>query len=150
MCRSLRDMDLFMQTVLDHKPNPRDPLLVPVPWTGMKTLPTSKLKIGIMAMDDIIIPMPPLSRAIAWAQKKLESCPDVEVKSFAPYRAREALDLTRRIFTPDGGVGFRKLLTASGEVKHSCLPQSSTRPRTPVMSARSPCCEQSGTTTESR
>ena len=118
MCRSLRDMDLFMQTVLDNKPYLRDPLLVPIPWTGTKTSPTSKLKIGIMAMDNMITPMPPLTRAIAWAQKKLESYPDVEVKSFAPYRAREALDLTRRIFTPDGGVGFRKLLAASGEPEH--------------------------------
>jgi amidase len=118
MCRSLRDMDLFMQTVLAEKPYLRDPLLVPIPWIGTNTSLTSKLKIGIMAMDGMITPMPPLTRAIAWAQKRLESCPDAEVKKFTPYRARDALDLTRRIFTPDGGVGFRKLLAVSGEPEH--------------------------------
>jgi amidase len=118
MCHSLKDMNLLMQTILDNRPYLRDPLLVPTPWTGTKTSLTSKLKIGIMATDGMITPMPPLTRAIAWAQEKLALCPDVEVKSFAPYRAREALDLTRRIFTPDGGSGFRKLLAVSGEPEH--------------------------------
>jgi amidase len=118
MCHSLRDMDLLMQTILDNKPHLKDPLLVPIPWTGTKTSVTLKLKIGIMATDGMITPMPPLTRIIAWAQERLESCPNVEVKSFAPYRAREALDLTRRIFTPDGGSEFRKLLAVSGEPEH--------------------------------
>ncbi|KAH0290046.1 fatty-acid amide hydrolase, partial [Aureobasidium sp. EXF-3399] len=118
MCRSLRDMDLFMRTVIDSRPYLKDPLLVPIPWTGTKTSTAPRLKIGIMAMDDMITPMPPLTRAISWAQQRLDARPDVEVKKFTPYRAREALDLTRRIFTPDGGVGFRKLLAASGEPEH--------------------------------
>ncbi|KAI5240012.1 fatty-acid amide hydrolase [Aureobasidium subglaciale] len=117
MCRSLRDMDLFMRVILAQKPHLEDPLLVPIPWTGPNT-EVRKLKIGIMATDGMITPTPPILRAIAWAQKRLGSCADVEIKSFAPYQAREALSLVRRIFMPDGGVGFKKILAASGEPEH--------------------------------
>ncbi|KEQ93063.1 hypothetical protein AUEXF2481DRAFT_31519 [Aureobasidium subglaciale EXF-2481] len=112
MCRSLRDMDLFLRVILAQKPYLKDPLLVPIPWTGPNT-GVVKLKIGIMATDGMITPAPPILRAISWAQKRLEHCADVEVKSFAPYQAREVLSLVRRIFMPDGGVGFKNILAAS-------------------------------------
>lgn len=77
---------------------------MPTPLTGTKLALTSNLKVGIMAMDDMITPMPPLARTIAWARKGFESRPKVDVKSFISYRACELLDLARRLFTPDGGV----------------------------------------------
>ncbi|KAI1676010.1 hypothetical protein KJE20_14398, partial [Pyrenophora tritici-repentis] len=119
MCRSLRDCDLFMRSVLEQWPYLVDPLLIPLPWTGLKT-PTSarKLKIGIMVTDGMITPMPPITRALAWAESRLQSFAGVEVKSFRPYQAKEGLTLVRRLFLPDGGVGFRALLAAIGEPEH--------------------------------
>ncbi|KLU88235.1 hypothetical protein MAPG_07222 [Magnaporthiopsis poae ATCC 64411] len=35
MCRSLRDMDLFMRVVLATKPHLQDPNLVPIPWSAL-------------------------------------------------------------------------------------------------------------------
>lgn len=117
MCRSLRDMDLFMSRVLDRKPFLIDPLLVPIQWTGTQTR-VSGLKIGIMVTDEMITPMPAIARAIEWAREKLKACSGIKVKSFTPYNARKSHYLVQRMLSLDGGVGFRKLLAASGEPEH--------------------------------
>lgn len=119
MCRSLRDCDLFMRSVLEQQPYLVDPLLIPLPWTGLKTpMSARKLKIGIMINDGMITPMPPITRALAWAESRLQTFAEVEAKPFRPYKAKEGLALVRRLFLPDGGVGFRALLAATGEPEH--------------------------------
>ncbi|KAI4718774.1 fatty-acid amide hydrolase [Aureobasidium sp. EXF-10727] len=118
MCRSLRDLDLFMHSVLEQRPHLVDPLLIPLPWTGFQTSTTGRLKIGVLDMDGFITPMPPITRAISWARAQLSSCDNVQVKSFAPYQAREGLALVRKLFLPDGGAGFRSALAAVGEPEH--------------------------------
>ncbi|CAD0111438.1 unnamed protein product [Aureobasidium uvarum] len=118
MCHSMRDMNLFMHSVLEQKPYLVDPLLVPLPWTGLQTpIPEKRLKIGILEMDGLIRPMPPITRAISWTRSQLSSCADVEVKTFAPYPA-EGFALIRKLIMPDGGTGFRAALAASGEPEH--------------------------------
>ncbi|CAD0084564.1 unnamed protein product [Aureobasidium vineae] len=118
MCHSIRDMDLFMHSMLEREPYIVDPLLVPLPWTGLQTPnDTEKLKIGIMDMDSLITPMPPITRAIAWARSRLSSCANVEVKTFAPYSA-EGFPLICKMILSDGGRGFKAALAASGEPEH--------------------------------
>lgn len=117
MCRSLRDVDLFMSAILNQKPHLQDPLLVPIPWTGAQTR-TTGLKIGIMATDEMITPMPAITRAIEWAREKLGPCLEVELKTFVPYNARKSMGLVQRMLSLDGGAGFRKMLAARGEPEH--------------------------------
>ncbi|KAH7396300.1 general amidase-like protein GmdB [Pyrenochaeta sp. MPI-SDFR-AT-0127] len=121
MCRSLRDMELFMKLALGANPHLRDPKLVPIPWTGLKTPITKPLKIGIIENDAFIEPQPPVKRAIAWAKQQLSDpkySSIVQVKSFTPYDAPGAWSKMRRMYCPDGAQPSRDHLNSSGEPIH--------------------------------
>ncbi|KAF7550243.1 hypothetical protein G7Z17_g5869 [Cylindrodendrum hubeiense] len=122
MCRSLRDMDLFMNGVIAAKPYLVDPKVVPFPWTGLKTPINRRLKIGIISNDGSIEPQPPVKRAISWA-KELLSDPKhaelIEVKEFKPFGAVDAWSKIRRMYWPDGGQGSKGAILATGEPLHS-------------------------------
>ncbi|KAI1614223.1 amidase signature domain-containing protein [Exophiala viscosa] len=120
MCRTMKDMELFVKTILDAKPYLEDPRLIPIPWTGLKT-PVEKLKIGIIANDGFIDPQPPVKRAIAWAKKTLSDpkyADILEVKDFTPYAAADAWKKIRRMYWPDGATGPIEAITSSGEPIH--------------------------------
>ncbi|KAL7953730.1 amidase signature domain-containing protein [Trichoderma compactum] len=92
LCSSLRDMDHFMSVLLDPKPYLVDPSLVPIPWTGLRSLPQPKpLKIGVMMNDGVIVPQPP------------------------SYNVSKAINNVILAYWPDGGNGIKKHLAASGE-----------------------------------
>ncbi|KAL8393910.1 hypothetical protein RB595_003608 [Gaeumannomyces hyphopodioides] len=122
MCRSLRDMDLFMRVVLAANPHLRDPNLVPIPWTGLKTETDRRpLRVGIVANDGFVEPQPPVRRAVEWARRLLSDPRHaglVEVKPFRPHGAAEAWTLVRRLYWPDGGAAMRDPLVESGEPVH--------------------------------
>ncbi|KAH7001040.1 putative amidase [Ilyonectria destructans] len=121
MCRSLRDMDLFMNSVLAAKPYLVDPKVIPLPWTGLKTPLNKRLKVGIINNDGFIEPQPPVKRAMAWA-KELLSDPKhaelIEVKEFKPFGAADAWSKARRMYWPDGGAGSKGAILATGEPVH--------------------------------
>ncbi|KAK7427344.1 hypothetical protein QQZ08_006113 [Neonectria magnoliae] len=121
MCRSLRDMDLFMNGVIAAKSYLKDPKVVPFPWTGLKTPIHKRLKIGIINNDGFIVPQPPVKRAISWA-KELLSGPRhadlIEIKEFKPFGAADAWDKARRMYWPDGGQGSKGAILATGEPVH--------------------------------
>ena len=120
MATSLRDMDLFMKVVSSAKPHLEDPRVVPLPWTGLSGERRRPLKIGIMMNDGVITPQPPVTRALEWARARLEAAagPEIQVKSFEPYRVAEAIRNIRLAYIPDGGHGVRALLAASGEPEY--------------------------------
>ncbi|KAH7029252.1 acetamidase [Microdochium trichocladiopsis] len=121
MCRSLRDMDLFMRGILAYQPHLLDPRLVPIPWTGLQTAPKKVLKIGIIENDGFVEPQPPVKRALAWARKLLTDSQNaglVEVKPFRPFGAAEAWCKIRRMYWPDGGSGSRGAILSTGEPLH--------------------------------
>ncbi|KAH7156039.1 acetamidase [Dactylonectria macrodidyma] len=121
MCRSLRDMDLFMNSVLDTKPYLIDPKVVPFPWTGLKTPLGRHLKIGIISNDGFIEPQPPVKRAISWARELLSDPKHadlIEVKEFTPFGAAESWNKIRKMYWPDGGQGSRGAIQATGEPLH--------------------------------
>ncbi|KAH7113544.1 acetamidase [Dactylonectria macrodidyma] len=121
MCRSLRDLDLFMNSVLATKPHLTDPKVVPFPWTGLKTPLNRRLKIGIISNDGFIEPQPPVKRAISWAKERL-SDPNhaelVEVRKFTPFGAADSWSKIRGMYWPDGGQGSRHAIQATGEPLH--------------------------------
>lgn len=121
MCRSLRDVDLFMKLMLSVKPYLEDPRIVPIPWTGLQTPITRKLKIGIITNDGFIDPQPPVKRAIAWVKQtlsdpKYESI--VEIKDLKPFAAEDAWSKVRRLYWPDGAKATIKAIEATGEPIH--------------------------------
>jgi amidase len=118
MCRTLRDTELFTSVVLAAKPYLVDPRIVPIPWTGLKTIVPPKLKIGIIENDGYIDPQPPVKRAIAWARQQLSDpkyADAFEVKAFTPYAAEEAWNKIRLMYWPDGAQGPLQAIAATGE-----------------------------------
>lgn len=114
---SLRDLDMFVSHVVGEKPFLREPSLVPLPWTGLSTpLPSSPaLKVGVIMHDGVIQPQPPVVRALEWAKDKLSRSSSIELKSFTPYRAADAIRNIRRAYTPDGGASLKAGLAKTGE-----------------------------------
>jgi len=118
MCRTVRDIDLFMTTIHATKPYIQDQKLIPLPWTGLKTLTSKSLRIGIVSNDGFIEPQPPVKRAIAWARERLANprySSFVQVKPFKPYNAAEAWSKIRRMYWPDGGKLAREDVESTGE-----------------------------------
>lgn len=116
--RSLRDIDLFMNTVIGQKPWLQDQKLVPLPWTGLQTPTKKPLRIGIIENDGFIEPQPPVKRAIEWARSRL-SDPKYsglfEIKDFKPHKAAEAWTMIRRMYWPTGGKKEAEGYKKSGE-----------------------------------
>lgn len=116
LCHSIRDLDLFMSVLLGSKPHLVDPTLVPMPWTGLKSLPQPKpLRIGVMMHDGVIVPQPPVTRALNWAIEKLKASNNFSIKTFEPYNVSKAINNVILAYWPDGGNGLKKHLAASGE-----------------------------------
>ncbi|KAK4466327.1 putative acetamidase [Cladorrhinum samala] len=118
MGHTLRDMDLFVSVLKAAQPHLEDPALIPIPWSGTRTeLPAARrLKVGFMFHDGQIVPQPPVIRALEWAKSQLEARPELfEVKAFAPWGAKEAVQNIRKAYWPDGGKGVREHLAATGE-----------------------------------
>jgi amidase len=116
--RSLRDMDLFMTTVLGQKPYLQDPKVLPLPWTGLKTEMNKPLRVGIIENDGFIEPQPPVKRAIAWARERLSNprySDILQVKDFKPYNAAEAWKKIQRTYWPGGGKLAKADIMSTGE-----------------------------------
>ncbi|KAJ9416332.1 amidase signature domain-containing protein [Fusarium oxysporum] len=121
MCRSLRDMDLFMKCVLSSTPYLSDPNVVPIPWTGLETRFNRRLKVGIISNDGFIEPQPPVKRAISWAMNVLSDskfCNLIELKEFKVLGAEKAWSQVRGLYWPDGGHLTKNGIISSGEPLH--------------------------------
>lgn len=122
MCRTLRDMDLFMRVVLAAKPYLNDPSIIPIPWTGLSTIaPARRLKIGIMWNDGSIRPQPPVSHALEWAQSRLlspEHAGRFDVKPFTWPKSSQGMRLIRHAYFTDGGTDVKEMLAKGGEPMH--------------------------------
>ncbi|KII85160.1 hypothetical protein PLICRDRAFT_116709 [Plicaturopsis crispa FD-325 SS-3] len=113
MCRSARDIDMFFSAVRSAHPELRDPSQLPSPWT---TLPQGrKLRVGVMVYDDVVLPQPPMIRALEWARKKLEAADNIEVVDYKPYCHPEGYAIIREMWYEDGGNAVRRLLKEGGE-----------------------------------
>jgi amidase len=91
MCRSLRDIDLFMTAVRGAKPHLQDPSLFPLPWAPEKL--DRKIRIGVMRNDGVVIPHPPMQRAIEITVERLNKSDRFDVVDFEPYQQRHGLDI---------------------------------------------------------
>ncbi|KAF3938873.1 Acetamidase [Dactylella cylindrospora] len=98
---TLPGLSLFMSTVLASQPWLSDPMLVPVPWgeephfpINIMTGTTKKIKIGVMKWDGVVMPHPPVIRAIDEVVTKLKSFPaEFEVVEWEETQAAKAWDI---------------------------------------------------------
>ncbi|KHN99009.1 acetamidase [Metarhizium album ARSEF 1941] len=121
MALTLRDMDLFMAVVIGSKPWIEDPRVIPIPWTGMRTSVgqqvAEKCRIGLMMHDGVIIPQPPVTRALNWAKSRLEKA-GFQVKLFKPYKVARIMENIRKAYWPAGTKYTDAHHALTGEPKH--------------------------------
>ncbi|KAG2052288.1 amidase [Suillus hirtellus] len=117
MCRSARDMRLFLEAVLGANPSLRDPDALPIPLK-VPDLIQKKLRVGIMMHDGVVMPHPPTIRALNLVKEKLEASSEVEVVDYIPYDHDRGYSLIRELYYEDGGATVRRLLEEGGEDMH--------------------------------
>jgi amidase len=98
MCRSARDIDLFISAVRGTEPHLLDPSLFPLPWSP--ALPAAHpLKVGIMMHDGVVLPQPPMLRGMEWAKEKLSGVDGIELVVFKSFNHHRALEIIVRFFS---------------------------------------------------
>ncbi|KAH7909593.1 amidase signature domain-containing protein [Hygrophoropsis aurantiaca] len=114
MCSSSRDIRLFLQAVLSTRPHIRDPSLMPFPVT-IPDLSKRVLRVGIMMHDNVVMPHPPMLRALELAKQKLGASSNIEVIDYQPYKHDEGMSIIRPMYFEDGARTARRLMKEGGE-----------------------------------
>ncbi|KAJ4022482.1 hypothetical protein NW766_001517 [Fusarium irregulare] len=110
--RTLQDIQLYSKAVIDSQPWLADPKCLPIPWRPAQ-LP-AKLKIAFMWHDGMVLPTPPVIRALRIAKERLEAAGHMIVE-WDPVDQREGGELLQRMFLADGGQTIRKELERTDE-----------------------------------
>ncbi|KAF7340781.1 Amidase domain-containing protein [Mycena sanguinolenta] len=117
--RSLRDIDLWFSIVLGCKPWLKENSLVPIPWEVPTTPSLSgsngRLRIGVMWHDDVVLPQPPIRRALKTLVDALIKDPGLELVEYKPFKHSEAVALAHELYFVDGGECAREKAAAGGE-----------------------------------
>ncbi|CAH6718557.1 putative acetamidase [[Candida] jaroonii] len=115
LARSLEDVDYWMKSYInDGEPWELDQDCVRMPWRDVPKPAAKDLTIAVMYDDGIVKPTPPIQRGLKETVAKLEKA-GVKIVEFKPIKAQEALDLINDMYTADGNVSSKKLLSQSGE-----------------------------------
>ncbi|KAI1484056.1 amidase [Daldinia eschscholtzii] len=112
LTRTLVDLELYSKIVVDAEPWHIDPRCLPIPWRAVP-LP-QKLKIGVMWHDGVVLPTPPVTRALRHAVEKLKAAGH-EVVEWSPEDQGEGIKLLGRMFVADGGKAIKRELERTGE-----------------------------------
>ncbi|KAK0384694.1 hypothetical protein NLU13_7172 [Sarocladium strictum] len=112
LARTLSDVIIYSQVVINSQPWLRDPKCLPIPWRK-EELP-EKLKIGVMWNDSMVIPTPPVARALEEVVTKLRKAGH-DVVDWDPKDQPEGTQLLGRMFLADGGKTIRHELQRTGE-----------------------------------
>lgn len=114
MCRSAKDVRLFMSTLASLEPWLRDPQCVPLPWRSeLEQLP-KQLCFGFGMGDGHVTPSPPLRRAMEITKRKLLAAGHLVI-DFIPNEYVEATEIIYKMWAADGGQEFKRDRDASGE-----------------------------------
>ncbi|KAJ6632216.1 amidase signature domain-containing protein [Mycena sp. CBHHK59/15] len=117
LCRSLRDVDLWFSVVLDSKPWLHEHSVVQLPWR-ISTPPSwsgsdGKIRIGVMWHDGVVLPQPPIRRALNTLVNALKKDLAFEVVDYEPYKHLEAAELAHELYFVDGGARVRERAAVS-------------------------------------
>jgi amidase len=99
MCHSIRDMNLICKVVSDAELWREDPATIKKDWVPPSSLP-QRLTIGVMRFDGVVMPHPPVLRAIDEAVEKLKATGH-EIVEFKPYDHQRAWDIAVSIRSID-------------------------------------------------
>jgi amidase len=93
MSKTLDDLELYCKAVIDGQPWFHDPRCIEMPWRE-RTAP-AKLKIAVMWNDGIVIPTPPVTRALETTVEVLKTSGH-EVFDWKPIFHQEGVELVVR------------------------------------------------------
>lgn len=116
MARTIDDIALEAKTVVDKQPWLYDPRMLPIPWRAEeveRTLP-AKLKIAVMWHDGMVLPTPPVTRALKDTVEKLKAAGH-EIIEWDPKDQKQGLILLGKMFVADGAESIRKVLEKTKE-----------------------------------
>ncbi|KAI1815973.1 amidase [Poronia punctata] len=116
LARSLDDLEYYCKAVVGSEPWHLDPRCVPVPWRGGDggVLLPERLRIAVMWHDGIVVPTPPVARALRHAVGKLKAAGH-EMIDWSPEDQAEGAKLLFRMFVADGGRAIFRELERTGE-----------------------------------
>lgn len=133
---SLRDVDMWFSVVLGVKPWLREYDLVPLPWRISTSPPWSgsngRIRLGVMWHDGVVLPLPPIRRALKTLVDALSKIPAFEIVEYAPFKHLQvsALAVSMRmsncprgltigvqheLYFVDGGARIRERAAVTGE-----------------------------------
>ncbi|KKY21334.1 putative general amidase [Phaeomoniella chlamydospora] len=124
IARSLAACSTFFKAIIDGAPWDYDPKVVEIKWREdmyqLKQLggKGSKLCFGYYDYDGVVMPQPPVRRAIALTVEALKRAGHTVIE-FPPLNHAEALSILQRTFASDNGEEFKRLF---GESKEPLLP----------------------------
>ncbi|KAF2455595.1 fatty-acid amide hydrolase [Lineolata rhizophorae] len=107
MAKSVDDMIVFAKNVVDMQPWLHDPKCLPIPWRPWEL--QKKLKIAIMWHDSMVLPTPPVHRALKETAEKLRKAGH-DIVDWDPKMHSQAAKILGRMFLADGGKSIRKIL----------------------------------------
>lgn len=129
---SLESVELYSKTVVGLQPWLQDPKCIPIPWRQVQV--PKKLKLAVLWHDDVVMPTPPVTRALKETVEKLKKAGHeiIEWSSQGMHAQAGSLIvrsivhsssmlhsrtdfLQQRMFVADGGKSVRKLLGPTGE-----------------------------------
>jgi amidase len=90
LARTLADIIFYTKAIIDSEPWLIDPKCVPIPWRVVEL--SKKLKIGVIRHDGIVMPTPPVQRALATTVEKLRKAGH-EIVEWSPEGHSKALSL---------------------------------------------------------
>ncbi|TXT06174.1 hypothetical protein VHUM_03647 [Vanrija humicola] len=117
MAVSARDCELFVSSILAAEPWKRDPTMVGMPWRPEAARFSNggeRPRIGVMWDDGVVVPQPPMRRALSAAVDKLKAA-GYDVVDFTPYRTAESWEILRQLYFTDGGAYVRGQAAKTGE-----------------------------------
>ncbi|KAJ1022429.1 hypothetical protein NDA16_003418 [Ustilago loliicola] len=128
MATTLRDIELFMSSVLNDQTRPweREHSTLPMPWRKVDSLllssnPGKPLVVGVMMQDNVVRPTTPVRRALSHWVDKLQNATGgnlarIELRPWDPRDMhRRAWDIIRSHYFTDSGKLFHLLAKATGE-----------------------------------
>jgi amidase len=113
IAHSVRDCELFLQTISNSRPWERDPSLAYGLWEEQGSI-QNKPVIGVIRKDDVITPLPPVSKVLDETVQTLRKS-GVEVVEIDAPAFKKLQSLANKFFGIDGGNFMFDLLEAKGE-----------------------------------
>ncbi|KAF2083518.1 fatty-acid amide hydrolase [Saccharata proteae CBS 121410] len=109
---TLEAVRLYSEAVVGQEPWLYDPKCVPMPWRKVEV--GKKLRLGVLWDDGVVMPTPPVRRALRETVDKLKG-QGHEIIDWSNEDHKQAGDIIQRMFTADGGKTVASILAPTSE-----------------------------------